>query len=56
MQYKKKRENGVQILSNSDFSLVFLTSDLVLFSFDTLFLPVDALVVNVWTVVTSQSL
>lgn len=40
MQYKK----SVQILSNSDFFFFF---GFVLFSFDTLFLPVNTLVVNV---------
>lgn len=49
MQYKKKK-NGVQILSNSDFFIYFFFS--YLFSFDTLFLPVNTLVVNVWKVVT----
>lgn len=52
MQYKKK---SVQILSNSD-SFFFFFSYFYLFSFDTLFLPVDTLVVNVWKVVTFTSL
>lgn len=48
MQYKKK---SVQILSNSDF-FFFFNYYFYLFSFDTLFLPVNTLVVNVWKVVT----
>lgn len=52
MQYKKTKKKKKTVSRFSPTPILFYFIFLALFSFDTLFLPVNTLVVNVWKVVT----